>query len=268
VGSSDRRTGPCECGRHQRVATVAQPRTFRVRATTAILHHVPCRGPDAPASEELREKLWWCLCIRANRFRFHFGRQANRTIASLALPDGMPPWASQVEFPTHDSEPSIELETSIDVSSWDTYHITDLFGMQFGPHTSRLPLGKGSTPLVTASAWNNGISAQVAVEPHWLGGQITLPNNGSVGTAFYQPWPFTASRDVTVLEPKVPLSPASALFICTVLRRESARFNYARKWTGGRMKESTIRLPSTGGQPDFSAMEAFMLRLPLGWSLR
>jgi hypothetical protein len=120
---------------------------------------------------------------------------------------------------------------------------------------------------VSASAWNNGITARVAVPPDWAGGQITLANNGSIGAAFYQPRSFTASRDVTVLEPKVSLSAAAALFVCTVLRKESERFNYARKWTAGRMRESAIRLPAKASQPDVQVMEQFMKGLPLGWAL-
>lgn len=140
--------------------------------------------------------------------------------------------------------------------------------MRSGPHITRRDLGRGSTPLVTASSWNNGISGFVGVAPDWSGGQITVANNGSVGAAFFQPRPFTATRDVTVLEPLAPLSAASALFVCAVLRRESRRFNYARKWTMGRMVESVVRLPARRREPDLRRMEEFMLRLPLGWMLR
>jgi hypothetical protein len=32
-----------------------------------------------------QEILWWVICISANRFRFGFGRQANRTLKDLEL---------------------------------------------------------------------------------------------------------------------------------------------------------------------------------------
>lgn len=32
------------------------------------------------------EKLFWAMCIRANRYRFSYGRQANRTLHQLQLP--------------------------------------------------------------------------------------------------------------------------------------------------------------------------------------
>ncbi|HZZ16114.1 MAG TPA: restriction endonuclease subunit S [Candidatus Sulfotelmatobacter sp.] len=217
----------------------------------------------------IQEKLWWCLCLRANRFRFNFGRQANRTIGSLSLPDSVPEWVSTLELPSHNRNGVLETvgDNAIDTSSWAEFKLSDVFSMQTGEHIMRRNLGRGTTPFVSASAWNNGVTAEVAVRPDWNGGQITIANNGSIGAAFYQPRPFTASRDVTVLEPRVSLSAAAALFVCTVLRKESARFNYARKWNYGRMKDSVIRLPAKESEPDVLAMEQFMRNLHLGWAL-
>lgn len=40
------------------------------------------------------EKLFYCTCLRANKFRFNYGRQANRTLADLLIPDKseIPDW--------------------------------------------------------------------------------------------------------------------------------------------------------------------------------
>lgn len=48
--------------------------------------------PKAPMT--LRQKLYYCACITANRYRFSYGRQANRTLRSLPLPapDKLPAW--------------------------------------------------------------------------------------------------------------------------------------------------------------------------------
>lgn len=40
----------------------------------------------------LTEKLWWATCIRSNKYRYNYGRQANRTFQDLPLPDGVPAW--------------------------------------------------------------------------------------------------------------------------------------------------------------------------------
>lgn len=42
----------------------------------------------------VEEKLYYCLCIRANKFRYNYGRQANRTLRDLKIPapDAIPDW--------------------------------------------------------------------------------------------------------------------------------------------------------------------------------
>ena len=49
----------------------------------------------------LEQKLYYCLCIRANKYRYNYGRQANRTLRDLMVPamDEIPDWVSSA-FPT------------------------------------------------------------------------------------------------------------------------------------------------------------------------
>jgi Type I restriction modification DNA specificity domain. len=39
-------------------------------------------------------KLYYCACIRANKYRYNYGRQANKTLKSIFLPsmDDVPEW--------------------------------------------------------------------------------------------------------------------------------------------------------------------------------
>jgi hypothetical protein len=45
-----------------------------------------------PMSDSL--KLYYCACIRANRYRYSYGRQANKTLKDLQIPDlsSAPEW--------------------------------------------------------------------------------------------------------------------------------------------------------------------------------
>jgi hypothetical protein len=52
----------------------------------------------ARKSMSLREKLFYCLCIKANQYRYSYGRQANRTLKSLILPDNIPEWVYSSEL--------------------------------------------------------------------------------------------------------------------------------------------------------------------------
>jgi hypothetical protein len=40
------------------------------------------------------EKLYYCACIRANRYRYSYGRQANKTLKDLLIPEraALPEW--------------------------------------------------------------------------------------------------------------------------------------------------------------------------------
>jgi hypothetical protein len=42
------------------------------------------------------ELLWWCHLIHSNAYRYSYGRQANRTLASLLLPTAIPDYVSRV----------------------------------------------------------------------------------------------------------------------------------------------------------------------------
>ncbi len=47
----------------------------------------------------VREKIFYCLCISKNRFRYSaFGREANRTLKKLELPDKIPDWVYSKEL--------------------------------------------------------------------------------------------------------------------------------------------------------------------------
>lgn len=46
----------------------------------------------------LQEKLYYCMVIRSNRYRFNYGRQANRTLKEIQIParSEIPIWVTEV----------------------------------------------------------------------------------------------------------------------------------------------------------------------------
>jgi hypothetical protein len=245
--------------RNQSLASFVQPRPFYTS------YHVAILTPLQPMT--LAAKLWYCGCIESNRFRFNFGRQANRTLGTLKVPSEIPAWVESTAYRRMKRETQ-QHPPMLHAAHWTEYRLVELFDLQPGRYTSRRDLPDGPTPFIAASDADNGVGQWVAVDPDWPGGQITVANNGSVGSAFYQPRPFTASRDVTVLSPKFSMTAGAALFICTVIRLEAFRFNYARKWTVSRMHASTIRLPAISDLPDTAWMDRYIRSLNLGQFLR
>lgn len=51
-----------------------------------------------PDDMSLQEKLYYCMVIRANRYRFNYGRQANRTLKDIQIParSEVPAWVKSI----------------------------------------------------------------------------------------------------------------------------------------------------------------------------
>lgn len=68
--------------------TFVQPKPFYTG------FHIFCLTPLVEMS--LEQKLYYCMCIRANKYRYNYGRQANRTLREIMVPtmDEIPDWVS------------------------------------------------------------------------------------------------------------------------------------------------------------------------------
>ena len=225
--------------------------------------HVMILTPKSEMTEA--EMLWWVMCITANRFRFGFGRQANRTLKDLVLPDPakIPKWVATTDidrFKGADSPAHLEIETLSDAGYWKAFSLQDLFDIRKGQRLTKANMLAGDIPYVGASDSSNGITARIGQKAIHEGRTISVSYDGSIAEAFYQPEPFWASDAVNVLYPRdFELTPTIALFLCTIIRLEKYRFTYGRKWHLDRMRESVIKLPITPkGKPDWAYMERYI----------
>ena len=229
--------------------------------------HVACLTPLAPLADP--ELLYYAACISANRYRYSYGRQANRTLKSLLVParSEIPVWVAAR------NEGSLEvlaagglrspIQEPLDTRGWRQFRLAELFDIRKGQRLTKDDMDPGTTAFVGATESNNGITARIGHPPLHPAGTITVSYNGSVGEAFYQPEPFWASDDVNVLYPRSPLCRDSALFMIALIRRERYRFNYGRKWRLETMKETRLRLPAAAdGTPDFAMMANIVRACP------
>lgn len=211
----------------------------------------------------LAEKLFYCMCIRANGYRYSYGRQANRTLAELELPSRVPAWVRSVKT-TPPSTDVTERPACLDTRSWKEYLYSELFEIKRGDSVYLIDCETGDIPYASASAQNNGISAHIN-RKNRDGNCIVVNYDGSIGDAFYQPGPFFASEKVVTLTLKHhPLNKYIAMFLITLIKAERYRFSYGSKWTvNRRMPNSVMRLPAKAdGSPDFTCMEQYIRSLP------
>ncbi len=219
------------------------------------------------------EKLFYCICIGANRFRYSsHGREANVSLDTLIVPAKMPKAFETVTLKnivTDFSKSVVETKNiKFETKLWKQFKYDDLFDIKKGSRILNRDMQPGTTPCIRATGQNNGITDFIAHEPNHEGNTITVSYNGSIGEAFYQENPHFSLDDVNVLYPKFTLNKYIAFFLCTLIRKERFRFNYGRKWHLERMNETTIKLPvNKKGVPDWKYMENYIKALPFSKSV-
>ncbi len=212
----------------------------------------------------IKQKLFYCMCIQKNAYRFHYGRQADRTLRNLILPDRLPGWVDEIDIiPIKTSNARGQID--LNMENWRDYKLSELFVFKKGKRLTKADMVPGDVNFIGAISENNGIREKIETEFVWTPNCITVNYNGSVGEAFYQGKEFWASDDVNVLYAQKwwTMNQYNALFIITVIKANKYRFSYGRKWTLEKMKDTIIKLPGKkDGTPDFGFMENYIKSLP------
>lgn len=226
------------------------------------------------------EMLFYCMCIRANKYKYNYGRQANRTLKNLIVPDtkDIPNYIYNYKLEFPNNNPILKDNNFIiNTNFWNNFIYSDIFRKPTrGKLDSIKDFSIGKIPVVTASEDNNGINDYLDIPDFLLEEEntITIANNGSVGATFYQEKKYAATSDVSIIKLKdknVKLNKYIALFLVTVISKEKYRFNYGRKWGISRMEKSTIKLPAKfindKYEPDWEYMENYIKSLPYSSSI-
>lgn len=254
-------------------------------------YHIFCLNPKKDLSE--KEKLFYCLCIQANKYRYSYGRQANKTLGDIIVPsiNEVPEWVEKIEIPISPSNDSVvKKHFEFNTSKWKCFRYGDIFEIENGYYNKKPPeTVKGEIRFVGASEYDNGITSYHSFEDIekyskdgsgdssesisnkiFNGNCISVANNGnSVASTFYQDIDFSCTHDINVLRLKsYNLNKYLALFLCALIKKEKYRWSYGRKWRPKRMPESEIKLPiDKTGNPDFEFMENYVKSLPYSASI-
>ena len=93
------------------------------------------------------EMLFFAKCISTNRYKYNYGRQANKTLADLLIPSGIPSsLESSLESLFEEmlnrlsNKAFTDNDLHLDVENWEDFHLTQLFQMK----------GSKTTPFWTA----------------------------------------------------------------------------------------------------------------------
>jgi len=244
----------CAAGSSSVLSTFVQPKPFYTGRDVYVL--IPKKDLT------IQEKLFYCMCIKKNAYKYYFGRQANKTLKDIELPDEIPEWVYKTEIEPIKTN-NITKEKPIDTSTWIEIKLSDLFEIERGHGPYINSLKEGATPYVTSINNNNGLTALVDYPPTHKGNTLSVNRDGSVAESFYQKKPFCSTEAVHVFNPKFPMNKYIGLFISTILRQEKYRYGYGRKWGLERMNNTIIKLPSTKeGNVNWEYIENYIKSLP------
>lgn len=190
------------------------------------------------------ELMFYSTAIKLNKIKYSYGRQANRTLKDIMLPERheIPSWVYTKKIPTVSIKKPEKL--TFYLSTWKEFLLTDLFDVKRGDVNSVSDLEKGDIPVVTATENNNGISFYANNKSNYkiYENCLTIATVGNAGTVFYQKNNFMATINTSVLIPKIELF-HSWLFLKTMLEQHKTLFAYGRILNDSRLKRMKIKLP-------------------------
>lgn len=212
----------------------------------------------------LQERIYYCKCIELNKFRYAtFGREANRTLKDLELPDSVPNWVNEKKVLFKDvTEPLNKNELELHVHKWGVFSYDDVFIIKKGKRLKKRDQKEGEIPYISSSSLNNGVDNYIS-NGFTDENCITFASYGSIGEVFYQKGKVWVSDNASALYLKdKKLNPLIAMFILTILRLEQFRFSYGMTAKKGRLGNFKIKLPTDkNDKPDWDFMEDYIKSL-------
>ena len=212
------------------------------------------------------EMLFYAKCISSNKYKYNYGRQANKTLKDIFIPknpllnliEKLSIYKSTIEYKLK-QQPFIIEKVDLHKFNWKSFLISELFeitGSKTTPKQDLEEIGKGIYPFVTTQATNNAV--ENFYDDYTEEGNVLTIDSAVIGYCSYQPFKFSASDHVEKLIPKFKMNKYNAMFLVTILNLEQYRYNYGRKASQTRLKEISIKLPSKDNEPDFKFMENYI----------
>lgn len=232
--------------------------------------HILILYPKEGMTEQ--ELLFYSYCIRKNKYRYNYGRQANKTLKDILIPEKIPAeWTSSNidDIEKLKSVPVSKEKINLDISDWKYFDLTELFEITASRDELIEDLTQGgSTPYITSSDSDNGATSFIEEEATNKAETITANRGGSVGYFYYQPVAYKATPvDVRILTPRFKINTYLGLFFRTILQLEKYRYNYSRKMGSDRLAQLRIKLPAKNKQPDWDFMENYIKSLSYSKSI-
>jgi len=217
----------------------------------------------------LQEKLFYCMCIKANAYRYGYGRQANKSLRDIELPDRIPKWVYNTSVTPISTKIKQKRLALRNIDAWKEFCIGDFFTVSRGERIVRdrdyftQKTTEYKYSVITASKQNNGADGYYH---SYNCPQNSIVCGGEAGGMFttYQPnecWVMDRAR---IFTPKnnVVVNVYTAMFLVTLFSQNQYKYSYNRTPNPDGIEKTIIKLPVTAnGEPDWDYMEKYIKAL-------
>jgi len=228
--------------------------------------------------------LYLCTILNLEHYRYSYGRAWTKTCINLTkikLPAKLingkfePDWEKMekeikdIYISKQQSLQSNVSKSKLIIPSLKEFKIGYIFRRINVKKYSSIPQEAGTIPFVTSTSLNNGVSFHCSNVETIVQPCITISTNGNCFDCFFHDEKISISTDVeaiTVNEKyRKYFNKYNALFMITVMKLNTVKFNFGRKPKGNHVFESTLHLPAKNVngkyEPDWESMENYIKKL-------
>ena len=169
----------------------------------------------------------------------------------------------------------INKNIKLDTQNWKEFLIDDIFRIDKGQRLEEINRIEGTTPLVTAGAYNQGINNYINYDI--FKDKMDLNHNkltvDMFCNVFYHEYEYFSDDNIHTLffknekNSKYYNNRYVNLFLATILKQLIHKYDFGRQVRLKRLPFDTIKLPVINDKPDFEFMEDFIKSLPYSKSL-
>lgn len=220
------------------------------------------------------EMLYYCAVIEKNKYRYNYGRAANKTLKNILVPDinELPDYVNKTLISDYEFEkqPVLNKKIELKTKDWKWFEIGEIFNVDTGKDLLYFALEEGEYPVIGHKATNNGVTCtSIKLDDYLLydnNKTISLADRGNF-YATVQIQPFYIGTRVKALRAKFESNIYILLFICVLINNEQYRFSYGRNCCSS-TESLKIKLPvNKKNNPDFEFMENYIKSLPYSSSI-
>jgi len=220
--------------------------------------------------------LFLCTVIRANKYRFSYGRKwkvEKMRETLIALPfdkNGNPDWVfmeSYIKKPYEKAELKVTTKNKSpkklsSITSWKKFNLLSIFDNCIrGQRLKSEDREPGNIRYFSASEIDNGMTDRIS-NPLFVEKDSLIYT--TFGDCFFIEGEFTASDEINIFKHR-KLNKYNGLFIATIVNQDKYRYQFGRKAFLNKFENNTILLPvDRYGNPDWAYIESYIKSLPHG----